>query len=227
MSPSPSQFPPESIAAQCPDLLAELDLPAPPQQERSRLKRQKLLDAAMLLFHERGYEATSIEDIAKQAGVAVGGFYQHFRSKKQVLLVLMDGLLKLLDGLLPQLSTIESPLGVGDPIATLEPIVRTGLTVDWAHAGAYRAWREAIVRDPELSALNRRVTTWSMARLVVAMKEIQQLPNARQGVDIEMTAWVLDLMFWQLAGTPSDNLDAVVRVVTDLLVHALFKDEPG
>jgi AcrR family transcriptional regulator len=213
-----SQSPPESIADQCPDLLAEQDLPAPPQQERSRLKRQKLLDAALLLFHERGYEATSMEDIAKQSGVAVGSFYQHFRSKQQVLLVLMDGLLH-------QLNTIELQLGTGDPIATLEHIVRKGLTVDWSHAGVYRAWREAIVQDPELNELNRRVTAWSMARLVVAMKEIQKLPNARQSLDIEMTAWVLDLMFWQLAGTPSDNLDAVVRVVTDLLVHALFKDK--
>jgi AcrR family transcriptional regulator len=220
MSQSRSQLPPESIAAQCPDLLAEQDLPAPPQQERSRLKRQKLLDAAMQLFHERGYEATSIEDIAKQAGVAVGGFYQHFRSKQQILLVLMDGLLQLI-------STIVLPLGAGDPVTTLEHIVRTGLTVDWAHAGAYRAWREAIVRDPELNELNRQVMAWSMARLVVVMKGIQQLPNARQGLNIEMTAWVLDLMFWQLAGTPSDNLDAVVQVVTDLLVHTLFKDEPS
>jgi AcrR family transcriptional regulator len=217
-SPLPHQLPPESIAAQCPDLLAEQDLPAPPQQERSRLKRQKLLDAAMLLFYERGYEATSIEDIAKQAGVAVGGFYQHFRSKQQVLLVLMDGLLQ-------QVSAINLQMGTGDPVTALEQVVRTGLTIDWAHAGAYRAWREAIVRDPELNAMNRRITAWSMARLVVTMKEIQQLPNARQGLDIEMTAWVLDLMFWQVAGTPSDNLDAVVRVVTDLLVHALFKDE--
>jgi hypothetical protein len=44
-----SQAPPESIADQCPDLLAEQDLPAPAQQEGSRLKRQKLLDAALLL----------------------------------------------------------------------------------------------------------------------------------------------------------------------------------
>src|SRR5438132_1312149 len=73
-----------------PDLLAGQHLPPPPQQERSRRKRDALLQSALALFAERGYEQTSIEDIAHQAGVAVGGFYQHFTSKRQILLVLMD-----------------------------------------------------------------------------------------------------------------------------------------
>ncbi len=201
-----------------PNLLADQDLPAPPQQERSRLKRQKLLDAAMLLFQEHGYDATSIEDIAQQAGVAVGGFYQHFRSKRQVLLVLMDGLLQ-------EFSKMDLPLGPEANIATLTLIVRKALTVDWAYAGAYRAWREAILQDAALSALNRQVTDWTRTRLVDVLKGMQQLPGARPNLDTATMAWVLDLWFWQLAGTPADNLDAVVRVVTDFLYHALFQDE--
>src|SRR5207244_387551 len=73
-----------------PDVLAGQQLPPAPQQERSRRKRDALLQSALALFAERGYEQTSIEDIAHQAGVAVGGFYQHFTSKRQILLVLMD-----------------------------------------------------------------------------------------------------------------------------------------
>ncbi len=203
-----------------PNLLAGQDLPAPPQQERSRLKRQKLLDAALLLFQEHGYDATSIEDIAQQAGVAVGGFYQHFRSKRQVLLVLMDGLLQ-------KFGKMDLQLGSEANIATLTPIVRNALTIDWAYAGAYRAWREAILQDAALSALNRQVTDWTRTRLVEVLKGMQQLPGARSNLDTATMAWVLDLWFWQLAGTPADNLDAIVRVVTDLLYHALFQDEPS
>jgi AcrR family transcriptional regulator len=203
-----------------PNLLAGQDLPAPPQQERSRLKRQKLLDAALLLFQEHGYDATSIEDIAQQAGVAVGGFYQHFRSKRQVLLVLMDGLLQ-------EFGKMDLQLGSEANIATLTPIVRNALTIDWAYAGAYRAWREAILQDAALSALNRQVTDWTRTRLVEVLKGMQQLPGARSNLDTATMAWVLDLWFWQLAGTPADNLDAIVRVVTDLLYHALFQDEPS
>ena len=203
-----------------PNLLADQDLPAPPQQERSRLKRQKLLDAALLLFQKHGYDATSIEDIAQQSGVAVGGVYQHFRSKRQVLLVLMDGLLQ-------ELSKMDLQLGPVANIVTLTPIVRRALSVDWAYAGAYRAWREAILQDAALSALNRQVTDWTRTCLVEVLKGMQQLPGARPNLDTATMAWVLDLWFWQLAGTPADNLDAVVRVVTDFLYHALFQDEPS
>ena len=51
----------------------------------TRLKRhereQQLLDAALTLFGERGYQGTSIEDIARAAGVTRPIIYSHFGSK--------------------------------------------------------------------------------------------------------------------------------------------------
>lgn len=47
-------------------------------------KRDKLFDAAHLLFLERGYKDTSIADIAAIAGVAVGSFYLYFKSKEDI-----------------------------------------------------------------------------------------------------------------------------------------------
>ncbi|HEX6779203.1 MAG TPA: helix-turn-helix domain-containing protein, partial [Ktedonobacterales bacterium] len=77
-----------------PDLLAGQQFPPLPKQTRSRQKRDALLQSALALFAEHGYEETTIEEIAHHAGVAVGGFYQHFASKRQILLVLMDLLLQ-------------------------------------------------------------------------------------------------------------------------------------
>src|SRR5215470_9481903 len=47
-----------------------------------------------LLAGEKGYEATSIEEIAARAHLAIGTFYQHYRSKRQLVLALMDDLLE-------------------------------------------------------------------------------------------------------------------------------------
>ena len=46
--------------------------------------RSLLLDAAHLLFVNQGYAATSMRQIAENAGLALGGIYNHFASKEAV-----------------------------------------------------------------------------------------------------------------------------------------------
>jgi AcrR family transcriptional regulator len=51
-------------------------------------KREQILDAALLLFTERGYHGTTIPEIAAKAGVAAGTIYSHFLGKEHVVNVL-------------------------------------------------------------------------------------------------------------------------------------------
>ena len=46
------------------------------------VRKQEILDAALKLFGEKGYEKTSISDIAKTIGVAQGLCYRYFPSKE-------------------------------------------------------------------------------------------------------------------------------------------------
>lgn len=48
-------------------------------------KRQELLDTAEKLFCQKGYEATSVQDILDALHLSKGGFYHHFASKEEVL----------------------------------------------------------------------------------------------------------------------------------------------
>ncbi len=48
------------------------------------VRRQELLDVAMVLFTEKGYEETSMGDIARAAGVAQGLCYRYFDSKQKL-----------------------------------------------------------------------------------------------------------------------------------------------
>ena len=45
-------------------------------------RRQEIIETAMHLFYEKGYEKTSIGDIAKAIGVAQGICYRYFPSKE-------------------------------------------------------------------------------------------------------------------------------------------------
>src|SRR5690554_326789 len=53
-------------------------------------RRQQLLAAAQKEFVARGYHAAAMDDIAERAGVSKPVLYQHFRSKLELYLALLD-----------------------------------------------------------------------------------------------------------------------------------------
>ncbi|KGX92995.1 TetR family transcriptional regulator [Pontibacillus halophilus JSM 076056 = DSM 19796] len=48
-------------------------------------KQTKILEAAIEIFSEKGYNATSTSEIAKRAGVAEGTIFRHYKTKKELL----------------------------------------------------------------------------------------------------------------------------------------------
>jgi AcrR family transcriptional regulator len=53
---------------------------------RAEDTRRKIYDAAMELFREKGFEQTTMRDIAAKAGVALGGAYYYYSSKDAIVL---------------------------------------------------------------------------------------------------------------------------------------------
>src|SRR5216110_474360 len=60
------------------------------QEERSERSRGQILDAALKLFAHHGYGATSVSDIADEAGVSKGNVYHHFPDKETIFRALLD-----------------------------------------------------------------------------------------------------------------------------------------
>jgi AcrR family transcriptional regulator len=48
--------------------------------------RNRILDAALRLFRERGFEQTTMRDVAAEAGVATGAAYYYYRSKEDLVM---------------------------------------------------------------------------------------------------------------------------------------------
>jgi AcrR family transcriptional regulator len=83
-----------------------------------------LLDAAVALFNERGYEATSVDEVAGRLGVTKSAVYHHVPSKGELLRLALD---RALDALFAV--TSETGATTGPAIARLEYVVRGSVRV--------------------------------------------------------------------------------------------------
>lgn len=54
-------------------------------QDRAERRRQRLVKAAARCIHSRGFNRTSLADVARRARVPVGGIYYYFRSKEDLI----------------------------------------------------------------------------------------------------------------------------------------------
>ena len=67
----------------------DLETNGPPEPdsltEKQSARRRRVLDAAMALADEGGYEAVQMRDVAARADVALGTLYRYFSSKDQLL----------------------------------------------------------------------------------------------------------------------------------------------
>ena len=63
-----------------------------PRRLTAEQRRQQLFAVALELFAQRGYRATTMDDIAERAGVTKPLLYQHFSSKRALYLELVDSI---------------------------------------------------------------------------------------------------------------------------------------
>lgn len=205
-----------------PNLLKREQLRPEPRQKRSQEKRRRLKEAALHIFRSRGFERTSIEQIAKRANLATGSFYQHYGSKRQLLLALMDELLAAMG----QLSL--RPNYTGDVRASLRDLLARGFSNDLRYLGAYRAWEEALLSDPQMAHSQMKIRAWTTSRVAALLTTLQQWPGARPDVDLPVLARVVDTLFWSLLAQAvfltRVELNAWIDAATHLIYHALFFD---
>ncbi|MBO1263968.1 TetR/AcrR family transcriptional regulator [Proteiniclasticum sp. SCR006] len=55
------------------------------RQKKALETKDKIYDAAMAKFSEKGLERTSIQEICREAKVSIGSFYNHFASKEEII----------------------------------------------------------------------------------------------------------------------------------------------
>ncbi|MGA2474697.1 MAG: TetR/AcrR family transcriptional regulator [Acidimicrobiales bacterium] len=89
----------------------------PTQAERTEATRGRLISTARRLFAERGFAATSTEEILGEAGVSRGALYHHFPSKTDLFRATFEAVE---DDLTAQVLAAAAGSGETDPMRILE-----------------------------------------------------------------------------------------------------------
>ena len=69
--------------------------------------KEKIMDVALRMFSERGYEAVSIRDICGEVGIKESTLYYHFKNKKDILDSLIEKFKKHIKGLLSHIDEMD------------------------------------------------------------------------------------------------------------------------
>ncbi len=81
------------------------------RERKKRETRQRLMETALELFREHGYDATTVKQIAEAADVAKGTFFNYFETKEAILPALAEWRLQqLTESLLPEQGAPASPV---------------------------------------------------------------------------------------------------------------------
>lgn len=105
--------------------------------------RARILAAALELFAERGYDATSVNEVVLRAGVTKGALYHYFAAKEDLLYEIYRGLLD------QQLADLDRILAqADDPGRALREVVENLVVTTVSHA------REVVVFSRETSRLS-------------------------------------------------------------------------
>jgi TetR/AcrR family transcriptional regulator, cholesterol catabolism regulator len=86
--------------------------------------RQEILRTAARLFQQRGYDATSMNDVAAALKLSKGGLYHHFQSKDEILFEIMDHAMEI-----TQQRVLDPVRGIADPAERLRELIRRHIEV--------------------------------------------------------------------------------------------------
>jgi AcrR family transcriptional regulator len=73
-------------------------------------KKQRILNAAIAEFAEKGFNAANINHIAKNAGISIGSMYNYFSSKEDLYLTLIDYGYQLLESVISRIDLSEGSI---------------------------------------------------------------------------------------------------------------------
>jgi TetR/AcrR family transcriptional regulator, cholesterol catabolism regulator len=198
------------------------------RRERKKVEvRDRIRAAALSLFREKGYEGTTVEEIAERADVAKGTFFNYFPRKDSLLVALGEEMMEQLqDELGPQKEWVGTAreqvlrffLALGSFVER-DPEVSKVMMIENLRTFWLRQEKDPV--EAAFEAISRNVLRDAIAR--------GELPR---GTDVEVAAKLLEAAYittmvdWLKCGTRADRYRAELTEKITIVFRGLHFEEP-
>lgn len=190
-----------------------------PTQKRSIEKKQRIKDAALKLMSEKGYFATSSNEIAREAGVSIGTFYSYFKDKKELYAELVDDIY----------TAVLTPINLNE----LPDDLSIEETVQLYVTAVFRGHEYQTAFQREISSLSEQSDEFRAIEMVhksnilhVFSKALKAYREELKPQDLETSTYIIlttveAVIHDTLFHNGGKNKEAVIRELTAMIVNYL------
>lgn len=195
-----------------------------PKQKRSLETLRKIAEAGERLFSEQGFHGTNSKEIAAEAGVSIGAFYDYFPDKKALFMeVSRRYTQRVMERIFPE----GSPPGASQipPRDLVYGIIRAALD---AHDLSPQFHREAMAMrysDPDIQSLMEQEEEEILSRLRNTLRSTQERIRVRDleaGV-IVMKSAIEEVIHGIKIFTPPVSEERLLHELADMVARYLFE----
>lgn len=158
-------------------------------------KQNRILSVARSEFADNGFENTSIQQIAKKAGISVGSVYKYFENKETLFTMVVQEGLSSLENFLLNLSTSEE-----DILLKAEKIIRALLEYSRENPELVKLYCSLTTggNTEFLNELSQRIEAVSASIYTRAISVAQETGDVRNDVNPAFFAFLLDSILMML-----------------------------
>lgn len=192
-------------------------------KENAEKTRNQILDAAERVFHAQGVSYTSLEDVARAAGVTRGAIYWHFQNKAELFSAMHERVT------LPFMNLFEPLLGSSQPMIDLQALCVNGLRELEVNEQRRRIFDVLMHRCEYVDAIPcaaQRMSLWHET-IIAGVKQVfcyaQSLGQFPATLDPALTAFALHSYMHGLIGCRLSTPDSPsFDKSADILVQRFF-----
>lgn len=190
-------------------------------------RRQAISKAAVELFERQGFQNTTIEQIAGQAGVSPPTVFKYFGNKQEIILeILHHADQRAISDTRSLIHQIDDPV---EALCHLERLL-TGYALEVMHPSLWRELLPLILFGGSngLPEGYRAMNDALRAEISELLRELQQAGKLRPQLDVELAAFLLNdyshLQLFRLVNQEHPDIDAhslQVRRITELVFYGM------